>query len=186
MALHLRGPETDVRSLLKLARELMPHAVEAGALLAINDRVDVALAVGAGAVHLGGRSLPPDSVRRIVGRDRLVGASVHSVEEAMEARDGGADYLFVGTIYPSDSHPTVDPAGPGLLEEVSRAVNLPLLAIGGMEPERVAEVTAAGGSGVAALSAIWDAQDPGGAVAAFLDVLSVSSGSGAGETGGGE
>lgn len=176
MALHLRGPRTDAGRLLELTRELLPVARRARALLVVNDRVDVALAVGVDAVHLGGRSLPPARVRRIVGGEVLMGASIHSVSEAKKARDGGADYLFVGTIYSSDSHPSVEPAGPELVREVARTVDLPLVAIGGLVPGRVDEVRAAGARGVAAVSAVWNTGDPGGSVTAFLDALRRTSG----------
>ena len=177
VALHLRGAGTEVRRLLELVRDLLPAARRTGSLLVVNDRVDVALAAGADAVHLGRRSLPPAAVRRIVDREVLVGASVHSVSEAREAGSGGADYLFVGTIYHSASHPAVEASGPGLVTEVSRTVDVPLVAIGGLEPGRVGEVAAAGAWGLAAVSGVWEAEDPGGAVTAFLQALRRSSAS---------
>lgn len=172
MALHLRGPETGVRPMLDLARRLLPSARDSGARLVINDRVDVALAVGADGVHLGGRSLPPVPVREVVGDEMTIGVSIHTVSEAEAARDGGADYLFVGTIYASSSHPSVEPAGPDLLREVSRAVELPLVAIGGVDPSRIRDVRRAGARRVAALSAVWDSDDPAATVGDFLERLS--------------
>lgn len=171
LALHLRGPGSSGALLFERARELLPAAREAGARLVINDRVDVALAVGADGVHLGRRSLAPSTVRELVGAGVPAGASVHSVEEAVRARDEGADYLFVGTIFPSASHPDRPPSGTGLLKEVSGVVNLPLIAIGGVEPGRVRRAIEAGAHGVASITAVWNARDPAGAVEDFLGAL---------------
>ena len=183
LALHLRGPESSGARLFRRARQLLPVARDAGARLVVNDRVDVALAVGADGVHLGRRSLPLPATRRLLGPGVPVGVSVHSSDEAREARKGGADYLFVGTIYPSSSHPDRPASGTRLVTELARDVDrpnefLPVIAIGGMEPDRVSEVTAAGAHGVASISAIWDAEDPARPVVEFLEALGRSRPSG--------
>ncbi|MFP3948907.1 MAG: thiamine phosphate synthase [Longimicrobiales bacterium] len=176
LALHLRGPASPGSLLVEAARELLPVARSVGARLMINDRVDVALAVGADGVHLGRRSLSPTTARRLLGLDVPVGVSVHSLEEGVEARDEGADYLFAGTIYASSSHPDRAASGTGLLKELSEGVDrpharLPVIAIGGMNPARVPEITAVGAYGAASISAIWDADDPAGAVREFLEAF---------------
>ena len=99
VALHLRGPRTTGRRLTRLARILCEPAASSAVTLLLNDRVDVALAVGAAGVHLGARSLPPAYARRLLGTRLLLGVSVHSVSGAVKAAEAGADYLFVGTLW---------------------------------------------------------------------------------------
>ena len=151
--------------LYALASRLRPAAGRAGAALLVNDRLDVALAAGCDGVQLGGHSMRAGDARRLLGPDRLIGASVHSREEA--AATGGADFLLVGTIYPSETHPGRAPAGPGIL----RGLPLPAIAIGGMLPGRVPEVLAAGAVGVAVVRGVWGAPDPLEALGEFLSAL---------------
>ena len=177
VALHLRGPRTSGRRLTRLARTLCEPAAAYGIRLLLNDRVDVALAVGAvgagGAVgvHLGSRSMPPAEARRLLGAKRLLGVSVHSVSEAVSAAESGADYLFVGTLFETPSHPRAAVKGVELVGLVATRVDPPLVGIGGVTPERAAEVVASGAHGVAAIRGIWDAPSPPDAVQAYLDVL---------------
>jgi thiamine-phosphate diphosphorylase len=166
VALHLRDPRTSGRRLYELAVALTPAAREAGALLLVNDRVDVALAAGTDGVHLGGRSLLPADARRLLGAGRWIGASVHDRAEAEEVA-GGVDFLVVGTLYPSASHPGREGAGPGLLAGMAD-LRVPLVAIGGITPERVGEVRAAVAHGVAVLRGVWDSDRPEESVREYL------------------
>ncbi|MGH7506897.1 MAG: thiamine phosphate synthase, partial [Longimicrobiales bacterium] len=136
IALHLRGPTTSPRRLLSLANSLLPRARAAGALLLVNDRVDVALAAGADGVHLGLRSIPPGDARSLVG-DRLIGCSVHTAGGAA-AVARWTDFLFLGTIYPTPSHPREPGAGPALVAAACARTGVPVLAIGGVTPDRIA------------------------------------------------
>jgi thiamine-phosphate pyrophosphorylase len=154
-----------------LARILCERAAASGVLLVVNDRLDVALAVGAAGVHLGARSLPAAEARRLLGAIRLLGVSVHSASEAVEAAESGADYLFVGTLFETPSHPEVVARGPGFLGLVVSRVDLPLVGIGGVTPERAVAVLRSGGHGVAAIRGIWDAPSPPDAVKAYLDAV---------------
>jgi thiamine-phosphate pyrophosphorylase len=122
-------------------------------LLLINDRVDVAVAAGADGVHLPASGLPAARVRAITPSRFVVGRSVHSVQDAVEAeRAGGCDYLIFGTVFESASKPFGHPvAGLSALADVCAAVSLPVLAIGGITLERVASVAAAGAAGIAAI-----------------------------------
>lgn len=149
----LRERDMLAGELLSLALELR-EATEGRSLLVVNDRADVALAAGADGLHLPERGLPVAAARRLLGEGRLVGRSVHSLAEAVRAAEEGADYLVVGSIYATRSHPGASPAGLGLLREVAARVSLPVLAIGGITAERVAEVVQAGASGVAVISAV--------------------------------
>ncbi len=171
VALHLRGPRTTGRRLTRLARILCEPAASSAVTLLLNDRVDVALAVGASGVHLGTRSLRPADARKLLGTRLLMGVSVHDTSAAVEAAEAGADYLLVGTLFETPSHPWAAARGPEFMGQVASRVELPLIGIGGVTPERVPEVLASGGYGVAAIRGIWDAPSPPDAVQAYLDAV---------------
>jgi len=172
LALHLRGPHTPGGPLHALAQALVPVAEDRGALLVVNDRVDVALVTGAHGVQLGARSLPVAPVRALLGRGRGVGVSTHGAAEARAAAEDGADWAFVGTIYATPSHPERPGAGPGALGSALEAGGgLPLVAIGGVTPERVGAVVRAGAWGVAAVRGVWGATDPAEAVERYVRAL---------------
>lgn len=167
VALHLRGPTTGGRRLYELAAELVPRARSVGALLLINDRLDVALASGAHGAQLGARGIPPLDARRLLGPDRLLGISVHSAAEAEAAVSAAADFLLVGTLCETASHPGRSGAGTGILRELAR-FGVPLVGIGGITPARAPGVRRAGAAGVAVLRGVWEANEPGGAVRGYL------------------
>ena len=173
LAFHIRGPRTTGRRLTRLARTLCEPAAASGITLLVNDRLDIALAVGAAGLHLGTGSMPPSEARRLLGAGRLLGVSVHSASEGVQAAESGADYLFVGTLFETPSHSGVAPMGPEFMGSVASRVALPLVGIGGVTPERAAEVLACGGHGVAAIRGIWDAPSPPDAVQAYLDAVRV-------------
>ena len=170
LALQLRGRATSGARMHELASALAPAARASGALLIANERVDLALVAGLDGVHLPGRSLPPDVARRLLPPGRWVGASVHDEAEARAAAEQ-ADYLVVGTVFATPSHPGLRGAGTELLARVAAVAPLPLIAIGGVTPERTSEVIAAGAAGVAVLSGIWGAPDPEVAVVEYLRCL---------------
>jgi thiamine-phosphate diphosphorylase len=157
-----------------LARILCESATVLGVRLLVNDRLDVALALKDAGVHLGARSLPPAEARRFWGARRLLGVSVHTESEALEAAVSGADFLFVGAMFETPSHPTVAAKGTTFMGSVASRVDVPLIGIGGVTPERVAQVLASGGHGVAAIRGIWDAPSPPDAVHTYLDALGAS------------
>jgi len=170
LAFHVRGPGTPGGPLLELVRSLRDPAGASGSLLVVNDRVDVALCAGAGGVHLGARSLPLAEARRILGARGRLGMSVHTLAEGAEAAAGGADWIFAGTIYETESHPGRRGLGPAFAGRVAKvAVGVPLLAIGGVTPGRVGEVLAAGAWGVAVIRGVWDAADPLDALHRYLE-----------------
>ena len=171
VALHLRGPRSGGRRLHDLAVELEEAAQGTGSLLVVNDRVDVALAVGLDAVHLGGRSLSVAEARRLLGDRVLVGRSTHDAPEARAAASEGADYVFYGHVYETPSHPDREGRGrDGLAEAVKETVR-PVVAIGGISPERVEEVKGAGAAGVAVLGGVWRVRSPGEAVSEYISAL---------------
>lgn len=178
MAFHVRGPGTDGRRVFDLTRSLLEGASSAGATLLVNDRVDVALCLGTDGAHLGRRSLPPAEARRILGPERLLGASVHGAEEAEGAEGaetGHVDYLMVGALFGTPSHATLPPRGPDVLRRVRAVVGAPLVGIGGVTAERVSVVVDAGAAGVAAIRGIWDAPSPVGAVQLYLSAFESAS-----------
>jgi thiamine-phosphate pyrophosphorylase len=171
-AVQLREKDLEARDLLSLARRVRESTSSHSARLFVNDRADVALAAGADGVHRTGTSLPISSLRSIVPPGFLIGASVHSVSDARAAEPEGADFLFFGPIYDTPSKRRYGPPqGLALLERVASAVRLPVFAIGGVTPARVAELQRAGAAGVAAIGAVLGSERPGDAVKAFLDAL---------------
>ena len=137
--------------------------------LFVNDRLDVALAVGADGVQLGAGSLDVAAARR-VGPSWLVGRSVHAVADAHAARSAGADYLLAGPVFATATHPGATPLGLDGLGAII-AVGLPVIAIGGVTVEEIPALRAAGAWGAAAIRALWDAGDPADAARAMEDAL---------------
>ena len=171
-AVQLREKDMAVRELLGLAARLRESTRRHGARLLVNDRSDVALAVGADGVQRTAASLPVATLRSICPPGFLIGASVHSVAEARSAEPEGADFVIFGPIYDTPSKRQYGPPqGLAALERVASAVRLPVLAVGGITPTRVGEVQRAGAAGVAVIGAILGAERPGDAVKQFLDVL---------------
>ncbi|HYH81470.1 MAG TPA: thiamine phosphate synthase [Longimicrobium sp.] len=168
VALHLRAPSASGRRLHELAVRLMEIARATGSWLILNDRVDVALAAGAHGVQLGRRGLTAADARAIVGEATRIGASVHAADEAREAAEGGADWLVAGAIHATASHPGQPGAGPGLIEATA-ALGPPVIAIGGITPERVRDVHGAGAAGIAAIRGIWDQPSPASAARAYIE-----------------
>ena len=171
-AVQLREKDLAVRDLLGLAHALRDSTRRHGARLLINDRADVALAVGADGVQRAGTSLPVSALRAISPPGFLIGASVHAVDEARTAESDGADFLLFGPVYDTPSKRRYGaPQGIAALERVTSAVGKPVFGVGGVTPARVAEVVRAGAAGVAVIGAILGAERPADAVKAFLDAL---------------
>ena len=168
LALHVRGPRTSGRALYRAAAGLVRPAARTGAWLVVNDRVDVALALGISRVHLGGRSMPAGVARRLLGPDARVGRSVHSAAGA-GGDHGRIDYLFAGAVFATPSHAGMAPGGLGVVRTVTAASSAPVVGIGGITAGRAAQVLSAGARGVAVIRAVWDAPSPGYGVRCFLD-----------------
>ena len=155
----LRDKTGPARGVFETAGELLPHVRRAGAGLLVNDRVDVALAAGTDGVHLAGKSLPAGEARVLLGEDLVLGLSVHGLGEAREAVAAGVDYVTFGHVYPTASKPGLPPRGVVKLAEIVESVDVPVLAIGGIDAQNVREVVATGCAGVAVVSAIGAAED---------------------------
>ncbi len=156
----LRLPEASASSLYRIGTRLMELLAGSGVPLLVSDRIDVALALGARGIHLGQRSLPVERARAIVP-DLLLGVSIHDAGQAIHAAAHGADYLVFGHVYATPSHPGEPGRGIDALREVVAAVDIPVIAIGGITRQNAGEVLAAGASGLAVISAISAADDPG-------------------------
>jgi thiamine-phosphate pyrophosphorylase len=171
-AVQLREKDLGAGDLAFLARRLRDLAREAGARLVINDRVDVALAVGAEAVQRTHASLGVDDIRRVAGDRLQIGASVHSLADALDAELKGADWVTFGPVYDTPSKRAYGPAqGLERLAAVARGLRIPVVAIGGITPARVREVRAAGARGVAVISGILAADSPADATRSYLAEL---------------
>ena len=167
LAFHARGRTLTGLEHFELASRLSAYAPTR---LFANDRLDVALAVGATGVQLGVGSLAPEDARRI-NPGWWIGKSVHDLREAEAAHAGGADYLLVGPVFPTATHPDRTPLGPEALRKIA-SLGLPVIAIGGVTPERIPELKQnAPIHGVAAIRALWDAADPTEAVRQMLEAL---------------
>jgi thiamine-phosphate pyrophosphorylase len=172
IALHIRGPAVGSRRLLALVTALAPDARRTGASLLVNDRVDVALVAEVDGVHLRGGSLSSERARALVGPDMWIGESLHDIDETAAAAGQGADYAFLGMIFPTASHPGREGLGIAALEAaVKCSKGLPILGIGGIGAGEAAAVVASGAYGVAAIRGIWDAPDPGASVRRYLEVV---------------
>jgi len=169
-AVQLREKDLPGRPLLALAERLRAATARTGALLLVNDRVDVAIAAGADGVQLGAGALPAPVARRLLPPGALVGVSAHAAADVAAAAAAGADLALFGPVYatPSKAGP---PQGEARLREAVGAAAIPVVAIGGVTAVRVAEVRAAGAAGVAVIRAILAAPDPAAATRALLAAL---------------
>jgi len=171
-AVQLREKDLGAGDLLALARRLRDVTQPHGARLIVNDRVDVALAAGADGVQRTSTSMAIADMRVVAGDRLRVGASVHALEEALAADAAGADWIVFGPVYDTPSKRAYGaPQGLAKLAAVTRAVRTPVIAIGGITPERVPEVLDAGASGVGVITAILAAASPGDATKRFLEAL---------------
>jgi thiamine-phosphate diphosphorylase len=166
LAVHLRAAELAGRPLYAVATAVSEGASASGGWCVVNGRLDVGLAAGAQAVQLGQPALPVARARRVAGTRLLLGASVHAGDEAVEAARDGANFLVLGTIHPTPSHPGRRAAGTELigatramLDEAGFA-GVGIVAIGGIEARNMAAALAAGATGVAVQRAVWKTADP--------------------------
>jgi len=168
-AIQLRDKEAGARELLDTARKLRTLTREYGALLFVNDRLDVALAAGADGVHLGPDDLPVEAVRRVVPGTFLIGYSTDDPEEAVRAERSGADYLGCGAVHPTTSKRDAgSPIGLEGLDRVARAVHIPVIGIGGIGPAQAQGVADTSAAGIAVLGAVMSAGDPAAVVGELL------------------
>jgi thiamine-phosphate pyrophosphorylase len=166
----LRAKSAPALEIFDQVRELRSALSGSPCALLVNDRIDVALAGGAAGVHLAAKSLPVAAARSLIGH-LLLGRSVHSLEEAVAAAEDGADYVTYGHVYPTKSKPGVPPRSLTELGRVVQQVPVAVIAIGGITADNVEPVLETGCAGIAVISAILDAPDPGGAAGRLREAL---------------
>jgi len=157
--IQLRDKLRSRGELLPIAQQLKNLCSEHTVLFIVNDYLDLALATGADGLHLGQKDLPIKVARKLLPIDIILGCSVTTVDQATAAESDGADYIAVGSIYPTSSKERAKVVGLERLRQVRQAVSLPLVAIGGINEDNVAEVVAAGADAVAVISAILRVED---------------------------
>jgi len=159
--IQLREKGLATFELYSLACELRKITSEFKANFIVNDRVDIALAVEADGVHLGWQSLPFPVVRRLVGSERLIGVSTHNRQEALQAQEYGADYITFGPIFDTPSKAgLLKPTGIEEIRKLKKEINIPLVAVGGINEKNVESVLNGGADGIAVISSIMQADNP--------------------------
>jgi thiamine-phosphate pyrophosphorylase len=173
-AIQLRERDLPAKELVTLAREVQAVMASRRSQLLINDRVDVALTLEGVGVHLRSDSLPVSVARQLLGAQRLLGISVHAVEEAVRVESQGVDYIVLGPIYET---PTKQMFGPPLgiqtLEKACRLVRIPIIGIGGVTAARVPEMRCAGAFGVAVITAVLGAVNVESSARELLDAVTL-------------
>lgn len=167
----LREKDASSRAFYEAARRVKDITVRHHVPFIINDRMDIALAVDADGLHVGQDDLPLVTARRIMGRDKLIGVSVFTVQEALLASEQGADYLGVGAIFPTPSKQDARSVSLATLKAIKESVDIPVVAIGGINLANAASVLATGVSGIAVISAILQHEDCRQAAAQLAELL---------------
>ena len=170
--IQLRERDLSARELVILAREVLVMTASRGSQLLINDRIDIAMALEGAGVHLRSNSLPVSAARQMLGAERILGVSVHSVEEAVQRESQGADYIVLGPIYETPSKQAFGPPlGLHALEKACRLVRIPIIGIGGVTAARAREMRGAGAFGAAVITAILAAPDVDSAAHELLNAV---------------
>jgi thiamine-phosphate pyrophosphorylase len=159
--IQFRQKEGSTREMIQVARDVKQACVESGVTFIVNDRVDVAIASEADGVHLGQDDFPIPLARELLGKERIIGGSAATMEEARKCLSDGADYVGFGPVYPTSSKDDAGPvSGISILKDVVEAIPLPIIAIGGVSAENTIEVIQAGAHGIAVISAVCCQEDP--------------------------
>jgi thiamine-phosphate pyrophosphorylase len=166
--IQFRDKELSDGAFFQIADGLRKLTRKAGVLLTIDDRLDVALAVGADGVHLGEKDLPLPAARQLAGADMILGASARTAEGVQAAQRNGADYLGLGAMFPTGSKGNAIHVGPERLRRLRPSIHVPVLAIGGITAGNVEDVMRAGADGVAVIGAVMSAGDMAAAAAGIL------------------
>lgn len=159
----LREKKPEATVFLQEAEEICALCRQYNVPFIVNDHVDIALACGADGIHVGQSDMAAGDVRRRIGKERLLGVSVHTVEEARRAVQEGADYLGLGAVFPTSTKSDVDQMSSEILQAICNAVDLPVVAIGGITPDNLLKLSGSGVDGVALVSAIFSEEDIEGA-----------------------
>jgi thiamine-phosphate pyrophosphorylase len=172
--IQLRDKQSSKAELLPVAQELKTLCTGSGILFIINDYLDLVLAVDADGLHIGQRDLPLPIIRRELPIDKIVGCSVTTVSQAIKAQNEGADYIAVGSIFPTPTKKDATVVGVNRLKQIRQAVSSPLVAIGGIDEDNIDEVMAAGADSIAVISAVLSKEDVKGAVQRLMAKMGMS------------
>jgi thiamine-phosphate pyrophosphorylase len=153
-----REKEFSTRKMVEMGKKLK-EILKGKALFIINDRIDIALAVDADGVHLGQDDMPLNIARNILG-NKIIGVSVNNAYEARKAEQQGADYLGVGSIFPTSTKSDIKLIGLNVLKDIRKIVNIPIVAIGGINEKNIDRVIKAGADSAAVISAIANSDEP--------------------------
>jgi thiamine-phosphate pyrophosphorylase len=171
-AIQLREKDLAGRDLFLLAEKASKLCQNYGSSLFVNERVDIALAVNAAGVQLGKASVPIGLARQLFGAQKMIGVSTHSLDEALEAQQQGADFLLFGPVYFTPSKATYGaPQGVNKLKEIVEKISLPVYAIGGIKMENILDLRSIGVSGVALISSIMSSDAPKKATRDLLRII---------------
>ncbi len=159
-AVQLREKDLEIRTLLNMAYRLRELTKKHNARLFINDRLDIAMAVEADGVHLGGTGIPVGAARKVAGEQMLIGRSTHGIDEAVEAEKAGADFITFGPVFETPSKQQYgEPLGLAMLRKAAGKVSVPVFAIGGIKQKSIRDIMAAGAHGIALISGILASND---------------------------
>lgn len=156
----LREKDKDTGNLYNIAVKVKEITDKHNIPLIINDRIDIMLAVDCAGIHIGQSDMPCKVARKIIGNEKIIGVSAHNVEEALKAQKDGADYLGCGAIYPTNTKKNANHLTKQCLENIAEAVDIPIVAIGGLNTENVESLKDTGISGICVVSAIMNSDNP--------------------------
>jgi thiamine-phosphate diphosphorylase len=155
----LREKELDESDFLKEAKQISTLCKEYKVPFIVNDNVNIAIACKADGIHIGQEDMELTNVRKLVGEDMIIGVSAHTVEEAIKAQEGGADYIGIGAVFATSTKTDVDVLSFETLKSICEAVDIPTVAIGGIKKDNICKLKGSGIDGVAVVSAIFAAKD---------------------------
>ena len=155
----LREKNLDEAAFLEEAKEIHDLCAQYGVPFVINDNVEIAVQINADGVHVGQSDMKVGDVRKKLGLDKIIGASAQTVEQALEAKEHGADYLGVGAVFPTGSKVDAVEVSHGTVKAICEAVDIPVIAIGGITADNVKELAGTGICGIAVISAIFAQKD---------------------------
>ena len=156
----LREKHLSFQELLEEAKEMKELCHKYGVPLLINDNVEICIESGADGVHVGQKDMKAGAVREKLGKDKIIGVSARTVEQAMAAQNAGADYLGVGAVFSTSTKEDAKPLDHEILKAITKAVDIPVVAIGGISSENVSQLKGTGIDGVAVVSAIYGKENP--------------------------
>ena len=166
--LQIREKELDHETFLKEAKELAALAKKYHVPFVVNDNIEIALACGADGVHVGQSDIVGKNVREMIGKDKILGISANTVETAIKAEQSGADYIGVGAVFHTDTKKDAQSLTNAELLAICKAVNIPVVAIGGINAENIMQLKGSGIDGVSVISAIFAKENPAEATKALL------------------